>query len=78
MTTHPLEPNHETLNQMGILSFAEAETAMVGRGCGFFRTDGRPGRQEEAMIALVTRYLLLVGVLRALSQACGDWEMVGG
>ena len=30
------------------------------------------------MIALVSEFLLLVGVLRALRQACGDWELVGG
>lgn len=42
VTTHPLEHKHETLNLIGILSFAEAETAMVGRGETSFELMGFP------------------------------------
>ena len=71
LTAHPLEPYHEALERMGVVTFAEAEEQAVQQGITFFKLAGVPVSRRERTSGKGSRFAFAV-----ISDTTGSYEIV--
>ena len=71
LTAHPLEPYHEALERMGVVTFAEAEERAVQQGDTFFKLAGVPVSRRERTSGKGSRFAFAV-----ISDTTGSYEIV--
>jgi len=70
LSSHPLTPYRETLERLGVVSYAEAEEAAL-RGGSFFKLAGVPVSRRERTSANRNRFAFVV-----VSDPSGSFELV--
>jgi DNA polymerase-3 subunit alpha len=71
LSAHPLEPYRETLERMGVTTFAEAEELAVQRGVALFKLAGVPVSRRERTSGNGSRFAFAV-----VSDTSGSYEIV--
>ncbi|MBC6439436.1 MAG: DNA polymerase III subunit alpha [Rhodospirillales bacterium] len=71
LTAHPLEPYRDALNQLGVVSFAEAEAAAVSSGASVFKLAAVPVSRRERSSGSGNRFAFAV-----VSDFSGSHEIV--
>jgi DNA polymerase-3 subunit alpha len=71
LSSHPLEPYRETLEQLGVVTFAEAEAKAISEGASYFKLAAVPVSRRERTSGSGNRFAFAV-----VSDLSGSYEIV--